>query len=131
MKYTIGLRDSKDIQRYAAEMLRRAPRMHKGDLVARAIYTYLGGKDMTEEELAILLTGQPPTTGKKAVRRTMPKAMKPTVVETPRTEKPDQPLPETVPNTVPKEERPSEQDYDIGADDASMVNDVMAEFAAL
>lgn len=131
MKYTIGLRDNKDIQRYAAEMLRKAPRMHKGDLVARAIYTYLGGKDMTEEELAILLTGQPSTTGKKAVRRTKPKAMKPTVVETPRTGMPDQPLPETVPSAAPEKVQPAEQDYDIGADDASMVNDVMAEFAAL
>lgn len=131
MKYTIGLRDSKDIQQYAAEMLRRAPRMHKGDLVARAIYTYLGGKDMTEDELAILLTGQPPSTGKKAVRRTKSKSAKPTAGETPRTEQPSLPLPATVPSAAPEKVQPAEQDYDIGADDASMVNDVMAEFAAL
>ena len=129
MKYTIGLREGKDIQRYAAEMLRKAPRMHKGDLVARAIYTYLGGKDMTEEELAILLTGQP-STGKRTVRHAKPKAANLDEIATRRTEKPDQ-VSETAPSTEPKKVQPSEPDYGVGTEDAAMLSDVMREFAGL
>lgn len=129
MKYTIGLRESKDIQRYAAEMLRRAPRMHKGDLVARAIYTYLGGKDMTEEELAVLLTGQP-STGKRTVRHAKPKAANPDEMATRRTEKPDQ-MPEAAPSAEPEKAQPSEPDYGVGTEDAAMLSDVMREFAGL
>ena len=129
MKYTIGLREGKDIQRYAAEMLRKAPRMHKGDLVARAIYTYLGGKDMTEEELAILLTGQP-STGKRTVRHAKPKAANLDEIATRRTEKPDQ-VSETAPSTEPKKVQPSEPDYGVGTEDAAMLSDVMREFDGL
>ena len=129
MKYTIGLRESKDIQRYAAEMLRRAPRMHKGDLVARAIYTYLGGKDMTEEELAILLTGQP-STGKRTVHHAKPKAANPDEMATRRTEKPDQ-MPEATPSAGLEKVQPSEPDYGVGTEDAAMLSDVMREFAGL
>lgn len=129
MKYTIGLRESKDIQRYAAEMLRRAPRMHKGDLVARAIYTYLGGKDMTEEELAILLTGQP-STGKRTVHHAKPKAANPDEMATRRTEKPDQ-MPEAAPSAGLEKVQPSEPDYGVGTEDAAMLSDVMREFAGL
>lgn len=129
MKYTIGLRSNNDIQRYAAEMLRRAPRMHKGDLVARAIYTYLGGKDMTEEELAILLTGQP-STGKRTVRHAKPKAANPDEMATRRTEKPDQ-MPEAAPSAEPEKAQSAEPDYGVGAEDAAMLSDVMREFAGL
>lgn len=129
MKYTIGLRNNNDIQRYAAEMLRRAPRMHKGDLVARAIYTYLGGKDMTAEELAVLLTGQP-STGKRTVRHTKPKAANPDEMATRRTEKPDQ-VSESVPSAEPEKVQPSEPDYGVGTEDAAMFSDVMREFAGL
>lgn len=129
MKYTIGLRNNNDIQRYAAEMLRKAPRMHKGDLVARAIYTYLGGKDMTEEELAILLTGQP-STGKRTVRHAKPKAANPDEMATRRTEKPDQ-VPETAPSAEPEKAQSAEPDYGVGTEDAAMFSDVMREFAGL
>lgn len=129
MKYTIGLRENKDIQRYAAEMLRKAPKMHKGDLVARALYTYLGGKDMTEEELAILLTGQP-STGKRTVRHAKPKAANPDEMATRRTEKPDQ-MPEAALSAEPEKVQPSEPDYGVGTEDAAMLSDVMREFAGL
>ena len=129
MTYTIGLRSNNDIQRYAAEMLRRAPRMHKGDLVARAIYTYLGGKDMTEEELAVLLTGQP-STGKRTVRHAKPKAANPDEMATRRTEKPDQ-VPETAPSAEPEKAQSAEPDYGVGAEDAAMLSNVMREFAGL
>lgn len=129
MKYTIGLRNNNDIQRYAAEMLRRAPRMHKGDLVARAIYTYLGGKDMTAEELAVLLTGQP-STGKRTVRHAKPKAANPDEMATRRTEKPDQ-VSETAPSAEPEKAQSAESDYGVGAEDAAMLSDVMREFAGL
>lgn len=129
MKYTIGLRENKDIQRYAAEMLRKAPKMHKGDLVARALYTYLGGKDMTEEELAILLTGQP-STGKRTVRHAKPKAANPDEMATRSTEKPDQ-MPEAAPSAEPEKVQPSEPDYGVGTEDAAMLSDVMREFAGL
>lgn len=129
MKYTIGLRSNNDIQRYAAEMLRRAPRMHKGDLVARAIYTYLGGKDMTKEELAILLTGQP-STRNRTVRHAKPKAANPDEMATRRTEKPDQ-MPEAAPSAGLEKVQPSEPDYGVGTEDAAMLSDVMREFAGL
>ena len=103
--------------------------MHKGDLVARAIYTYLGGKDMTEEELAILLTGQP-STGKRTVRHAKPKAANPDEMATRRTEKPDQ-VPETAPSAEPEKAQPSEPDYGVGTEDAAMLSDVMREFAGL
>lgn len=103
--------------------------MHKGDLVARAIYTYLGGKDMTEEELAVLLTGQP-STGKRTVRHAKPKAANPDEMATRRAEKPDQ-VPETAPSAEPEKAQSAEPDYGVGAEDAAMLSDVMREFAGL
>lgn len=103
--------------------------MHKGDLAARAIYTYLGGKDMTEEELAVLLTGQP-STGKRTVRHAKPKAANPDKMAARRAEKPDQ-VPETAPSAEPEKAQSAELDYGVGAEDAAMLSDVMREFAGL
>ena len=53
----ISFRRSNPIQKYTDDILKMAPKRRKADLVARAVYSYLGGKQMTEEDLYIMLTG--------------------------------------------------------------------------
>lgn len=53
----ISFRRTNPIQRYTDDILKIAPKRRKADLVARAVYSYLGGKQMTEDDLYIMLTG--------------------------------------------------------------------------
>lgn len=65
----ISFRRTNPIQRYADDILKMAPKRRKADLVARAVYSYLGGKQMTEDDLYIMLTGRtaPSTNDKPSV----------------------------------------------------------------
>ena len=131
MRVTLGFRDGSDIQHYAAEMLSRAPAKHKADLVARAVWTFLGGKDMSEDDLAILLTGKPATNynkvaampKKKAVVKAGPLEVHKEVREEP------EPATETVLDPIAKSK--AESDYPaFDSTDAAMMRDVMAAFAS-
>lgn len=53
----ISFRRTNPIQRYTDDILKIAPKRRKADLVARAVYSYLGGKQTTEDDLYIMLTG--------------------------------------------------------------------------
>ena len=53
----ISFRRTNPIQKYTDDILKMAPRRRKADLVARAVYSYLGGKQMSEDDLYIMLTG--------------------------------------------------------------------------
>ena len=61
MRKTIGLNPDNSLEQYALDILQAAPPRRRGNLVARALYNYFGGRTMTSEELAVLLTGTVPS----------------------------------------------------------------------
>lgn len=131
MRVTLGFRDSSDIQHYAAEMLSRAPAKHKADLIARALWTYLGGKDMTQDDLAILLTGKPATYYNKVAVKPKKKAVVKAVSAEVHKEVREEPEPDTEEVLEPATESKTESDYPVfDAADAAMMTDVMAAFAS-
>lgn len=128
MRVVLGFRDASELQKYAAEMLRRAPPKRKADLVARAVYAYLGGKDCTADDLAVLLTGKPSAGNKSPVQQKKVKSKKTvkTVAEK-AVDTPQEPQ-EAIEEPVLAVDRSSEPEY--SAADAAMMCDVMAAFAA-
>ena len=72
----ISFRRTNPIQRYTDDILKIAPKRRKADLVARAVYSYLGGKQMTEDDLYIMLTGHTaPGSDDELLRQHLPKFM--------------------------------------------------------
>ena len=124
MRVVLGFREASELQKYAAEMLRRAPTRRKADLVARAVYAYLGGKDCTADDLAVLLTGKPSAGNKSPVWQKRVKSKK--KVETVAEKASDTPQ-EAIEEPVLAADRSSEPEY--SAADAAMMCDVMAAFA--
>lgn len=91
----ISFRRTNPIQRYTDDILKMAPKRRKADLVARAIYSYLGGKQMSEDDLYIMLTGHtaPGTNGEIPL-------FAPAKVSAPKRKKPDTPKKETATPTL-------------------------------
>lgn len=141
----ISFRRTNPIQRYTDDILKIAPKRRKADLVARAVYSYLGGKQMTEDDLYIMLTGH---TAPGSDDETTPSA--PAKVHAPKRKKPDTPKKEvaaptlynneeTEPSMAPQvSEEPETTDnslpdtdssgYQFTAEDDAMLQGAMAAF---
>lgn len=141
----ISFRRTNPIQRYADDILKMAPKRRKADLVARAVYSYLGGKQMTEDDLYIMLTGRTaPSTDNTA------SVAAPVKVSAPKRKRQDKPKKEAAaptlynkvesePSTAPQvtEEREATDNslpdtdssgYQFTAEDDAMLQGAMAAF---
>ena len=141
----ISFRRANPIQRYTDDVLKMAPKRRKADLVARAVYSYLGGKQMSEDDLYIMLTGHTaPSTNDE------PSVAAPAKVSAPKRKKQDTPgkkvaaptlynKEETEPSTTPQLAEESEvtdnsladtdsSGYQFTAEDDAMLQGAMAAF---
>lgn len=141
----ISFRRTNPIQKYTDDILKMAPKRRKADLVARAVYSYLGGKQMTEDDLYIMLTGRTaPSTDNTAsvaapVKVSAPKRKKqdtpkkevaaPTLYNNEETEPSMAPQvseePETTDNSLPDTDSSG---YQFTAEDDAMLQGAMAAF---
>ena len=135
MRVVIGLRPTNEVQEYALDILRRVPEKHKGDLVARAVYSYLGGKEMSDDDLAIMLTGGKRKRKKRAsgsmrtaTRPPAPASASPS--RPPAAQEPSREESYAMEQIVPTGLSEESAGYEFGKEDAEMISDVMAAFAA-
>ena len=77
MRKTIGLNPDNSLEQYALDILQAAPPRRRGNLVARALYNYFGGRTMTSDELAVSLTGTVPNKPSGKTRSKTVKNQKP------------------------------------------------------
>lgn len=142
MAVKLGFSRDNPTQAYAADILAITPNRKKADLVARAIYFYLGGKEYDADSLSILLTGKPRKHRKKGASRkrivAAPKESIADVAYSSQNEK--QMTVEPVNEYATEQEKQSESeilstegqmsenDDSFTAADTSMLNDIMAAF---
>lgn len=142
MAVKLGFSRENPTQAYAADILAITPNRKKADLVARAIYFYLGGKEYDADSLSILLTGKPRKHRKKGASRkrivAAPKEPIADVAYSSQNEKQVtvEPVNEYAPEREPQPEigipsnegQTSDNDDTFTAADTSMLNDIMAAF---
>lgn len=152
----LGFRRTNPIQCYADDILQMVPERKKAELVARALYSYFGGKQLSEDDLHIMLTGRPASSPSSvapradnipSAKRSKPQRAKVKKVETPKPEKEDE-----TPSLYNKEdtrnpagkmepqidnqdmkEQPRSDDggYQFSGEDDAMLHDAMAAFMNL
>lgn len=141
----ISFRRTNPIQKYTDDILKIAPKRRKADLVARAVYSYLGGRQMSEDDLYIMLTGHTapgsddetppaaPAKGSAPKRKkqdtTKKEVAAPTVYNKEETESSMAPQvseePETTDNSLPDTDSSG---YQFTAEDDAMLQGAMAAF---
>lgn len=142
MAVKLGFSRDNPTQAYAADILAITPNRKKADLVARAIYFYLGGKEYDADSLSILLTGKPRKHRKKnASRKRIVAAPKEPIADAAETfqheeQVAEEPVREYAPEQEPQPEleipstegRTRDTEDSFTAADTSMLNDIMAAF---
>ena len=142
MAVKLGFSRDNPTQAYAADILAITPNRKKADLVARAIYFYLGGKEYDADGLSILLTGKPRKYRKKSASRkrilASPNEPIADAAETIQHEEQvdEKPVRENAPEQEPQPEleipstegQMKDTEDSFTAADTSMLNDIMAAF---
>ena len=142
MAVKLGFSRDNPTQAYAADILAITPNRKKADLVARAIYFYLGGKEYDADGLSILLTGKPRKYRKKSVSRKKVEAVpSESVADGANTlQNEEAAVEELIPEYAPEHEPQPEAEIpstegqmrdtedSFTAADTSMLNDIMAAF---
>lgn len=142
MAVKLGFSRENPTQAYAADILAITPNRKKADLVARAIYFYLGGKEYDADSLSILLTGKPRKHRKKsASRKRIVAAPKEPIADAADTSQNEKQVAEGLVNEyAPEQEaqpeleipstegRTRDTEDSFTAADTSMLNDIMAAF---
>ena len=142
MAVKLGFSRENPTQAYAADNLAITPNRKKADLVARAIYFYLGGKEYDADSLSILLTGKPRKHRKKsASRKRIVAAPKEPIADAADTSQNEKQVAEgLVTEYAPEQEaqpeleipspegRKRDTEDSFTAADTSMLNDIMAAF---
>lgn len=144
----LGFRRTNPIQCYADDILQMVPERKKAELVARALYSYFGGKQPNEDDLHIMLTGKPAsavprTLNISSAKRSKSSKVKIQKVEPPEQEKelnspslynkednqnPDTDMESQPDNMDVKDTRSDDDGYQFTDDDDAMLHDAMAAF---
>lgn len=147
----LGFRRTNPIQCYADDILQMVPERKKAELVARALYSYLGGKQLSEDDLHIMLTGKPASIVPRAINTSSAKRSKSSKTKSQQIEPPEQKKEPDAPSLYNKEEtrnltsktetqsgnqdakepRSDNGGYQFTDDDDAMLHDAMAAFMNL